>query len=130
MRSLNFSEVYRHSWLIIGILAFLVAIPLIFMVITSSLYAPYYNRPYGMMGYYGFGWLAFVWVAVIGAAIMIVLAISVKGGEDKREDAAPTSLEILKKRLAMGEITVNEYSTLLEKLGRDDQYNSGGKINR
>ncbi len=70
-----------------------------------------YGWEWGM----GFGWLFMIifWILVILGIIYIIKMITVSA---KKEDKEETSLEILKKRYAKGEITREEFETMRNDL--------------
>lgn len=109
----------RHLWLIIGVLSILIAIPLIAMAFNSALYGQYYGRPYGMMGYLGFGWIPVAWIGFIAVVLLIVLAISTFERNNAEDPGKDNPIHTLKMRLAKGEITSEEYNSLIEELRHD-----------
>lgn len=63
----------------------------------------------GMMGYGG-GWGLFVWLLILAGIVLIALGVF-------RKDARPESpLDVLKRRLARGEITKEQFEELKQAL--------------
>jgi putative membrane protein len=73
----------------------------------------YGGRGFGMMGGYwpfGMAFMAIFWVAVIALAVWALWRLT--GGRKAAPGATESHLDILKRRLAEGEITVDEFTKL------------------
>lgn len=71
-----------------------------------------YYSMYDMM--YGYGGFGFLWMILVWAAIIWLIVWAVKQFSSNKE----SSIEILNKRLAKGEITKKEYEDLRKMLRR------------
>ena len=70
-----------------------------------------------MMHGYGFGSSMFIFWLLIGTAIVLIIGEKFMGNRSKSgAGRGETSMEILKKRYAMGEITKDQYEEMKEKL--------------
>lgn len=77
----------------------------------------YGGRPFGMMGgYWPFGMLfmGVFWVAVIALAVWAVWRLA--GGKRSASVTTESNLDILKRRLASGEITGEEFNKIKKTL--------------
>lgn len=79
---------------------------------ATALYAEPWNmmgNGYHMMGYGGMGWMMiFFWVAVLICMVMVIKWIySIVSDSDSVKSRKP--IDILKERLAKGEIEIDEY---------------------
>jgi putative membrane protein len=77
-------------------------------------------RDHPMMWGMGDGWLGTILMIVLTAAVVLVLLALAKrlGGEATPPAARPDPLDILKERLAKGEIDVDEYERRKQALER------------
>ncbi len=82
-----------------------------------------------MMGYWfgGFGWIGMMINLLIAVALIIGLVFLVRwiversgkyNSEQTRLDVAPTADEIARERYAKGEISRDEFQTILNNLGQ------------
>lgn len=87
-----------------------------------------------MMGYgmgAGYGWIFMLvfWVLLIAVVVWVVTWVvpgSARGAGDRQQDArGETALEILDRRLASGEIDIEEYVQVREQLTRDGARRGG-----
>jgi putative membrane protein len=76
----------------------------------------YYGGPgYGMMGWYSPFWMIFhglFWIVVIALVIWAVVRLS----KSRTIGGAGTPLDILKRRLASGEVTAEEFAKIKKAL--------------
>lgn len=73
------------------------------------------NWGWGLMG--GFGMLL-VWLLLIGVVVFVVVALTRSAqSQAPRQSGADATLDILRRRLAAGEITPDEFDELRRKLG-------------
>jgi putative membrane protein len=79
----------------------------------------------GMMGgswggRWGFGWMPFAgglfWLLIIAGAVLVVSSLVRRDGPPAAAGSAETPLEVLKRRLAAGEITLEEYERVKKEL--------------
>ncbi|MDQ7079758.1 MAG: SHOCT domain-containing protein [Paracoccaceae bacterium] len=78
------------------------------------------GRYYGHMWYggYGWGWMGPVMMLVFWVAVIVLVVLAVRWVTDRKdqEQAGSTALDILKERLARGEIDPAEYEKLRKTL--------------
>jgi putative membrane protein len=79
-----------------------------------------------MFGDYGFGmgifgmiFMTLIWILVIVALIYIIQAIMNKGGSTKTSKEMETAEEILKKRFAKGEMSIEEFEEAMAVLRKN-----------
>ena len=65
------------------------------------------------MPFFGMGMMLF-WVAIIGLVIWGVIRLTT--GKSERRDTSESPMDILRKRLALGEITREQFEELQESL--------------
>ena len=68
-----------------------------------------------MMGFMGM-WYGWILIIAIIAAVVYFITNANKNNDSRYTNNSETSLDILKKRLAMGEITTEEYNKLKNEL--------------
>lgn len=100
--------------LIIGgiVLAVLIALPLVFGLVSGGWYGGWGMMGPWMMGGFGWMWLMPVlWLIFIGLIVWAIVAL-VRGSPGPRSQGistTDTALEVLKRRYAQGEISKEEY---------------------
>lgn len=110
-------------WLILGIAAIAVSIPVVFWAAYLGLPAYYSQRGYGMIGEGFFGlvslFLPFLGVFAAVAMIGLIWLLASEISSERKERRKLTPLEILEKRYAAGEISRNDYLEKLEDLRKN-----------
>ena len=77
---------------------------------------------YGMGAGYGWIFMLVFWVLLITVVVWVVTWLvpgSARGAGDRQQDVHETPLEILDRRLASGEIDIEEYVRVREQLTTD-----------
>ncbi len=92
----------------------LVALPLIFSLVSGSQFGGGGMMGSGMMGgmmggFGGMGLMSIVWIVVLGLIIWAVVAAVKKPGNNSMFGSADSALEILKRSYARGEINKDEF---------------------
>jgi len=73
----------------------------------------FFNDGYYMVGMHAFWWL--FWVLLL---VLVLFGIRPRSGE-RRERQRETPIDVLRRRLANGEINAQEYEEILQALNRD-----------
>lgn len=104
----------KNQWIISAVLVGLVILVIVVFWYLSPIWFENNDFPYAghMMG----GWGMPFGMIVMGIFWVAVIYFIFKGFNDRHDYREDRALEVLKTRLAKGEITLNEYETLKEKI--------------
>lgn len=74
---------------------------------------------YGLLN---FGWIGMIlfWLLIIGLVALVVWALTNNGRRKSSEKEFEGPLEVIQKRLASGEISVEEYQSIKRELTQKD----------
>ena len=105
-------------WLLVGLVAVAVTVSVAFALVFGSGYTSY--GPYGMMDFAGGMFILMPLMAIIGTVLLIIFLyylMEIMRPENVREnDYGTSSIEILRRRYARGEITQEEFEKMKKEL--------------
>lgn len=70
----------------------------------------------GWGGGFGMGLMVFFWLLVLGLIVTLIWFLIRKGSESRTDSSGESSLEILKKRYARGEIDEEQYRRMKKEI--------------
>ena len=115
-----------YVWVMIGVASFVIAGVLVLATLFGP-FRPYYYGYYGMMGSYGMGLFPIVWFGAIALVILLVYLLFSLTQKGYGPDSTAKPKDILKKRLATGEISRDEFEERIAALDNSEDHHTTGK---